>query len=164
MKVNVIDVPPKNEDKLRDFNNIDDTLLYLINDIFNLSKPPVKKEKPKVFPDDVKFSYYGCTDTCNDHDGVIVVVSHVNNEMVEYGVAYCSPKDVYDKHHGKFLAYRDMIEENKMVVLSGKKHHKINARIFADIVANADCPSWANDKVASELTRHLIYGFELEDE
>ncbi len=119
-------------------------------------KPPVAKVE---FPKDLKFTYYGCTGECNHHDGVIVIASRVNNEMVEYGVAYCSPKDIYSKETGKIYASNNLIDENKMVALAGKKHHLINARILADIVANADAPSWAEEKVAWELARHLFFTY-----
>jgi len=119
-------------------------------------KPPVAKVK---FPSDMKFTYYGCTGECNHHDGVIVIASRVNNEMVEYGVAYCSPKDVYSKETGKIYASNNLVDEQNMVALAGKKHHLINARILADIVANADAPSWAEEKVAWELARHLFFTY-----
>jgi len=131
--------------------------------VFSLTVQKRDVESVQKYPDNVKFSYYGCTGECNRHSGVIVVASRINNEMVEYGVAYCSPKDVYDKYIGKKIAYRDLVEESKMVVLNGKKHHKINARILADVVANADCPSWADKKIAIELVRHLFYAFDLEN-
>jgi hypothetical protein len=117
------------------------------------------------YPEGVRFSYYGCTGQCTRHTGVIVVASRVDLErrVVFYGVAYCSPKDVYNKEAGKQISYMDLEREMKAVVLVGKKHHKINARILADVVANADARSWAENRLALELANHLFRAFDVED-
>lgn len=116
--------------------------------------------KPK-YDDQVKFSFYGCLGKCNHHTGVIVVASAVDKEkgVCFYGVAYCSPEDIYSKEKGKELAHLDLIRNMKTVALGKKAHHEINARIFCDIIANNDEPSWARDKVASILRVHLEKSF-----
>lgn len=129
----------------------------------------VVKESPvklrASYPEGVRFSYYGAIGECTRHNGVIVVSSRVDqlNHVVFYGVAYCSPKDVYNKECGKNIAYLDLENDMKNVELDGKKHHKINARILSDIVANADAPSWAENLVALELCSHLYRAFAVEE-
>ncbi len=124
------------------------------------SLPTPKPEKRK-YDDGVKFSFYGCTGKCNHHKGVIVVASSADEAggFTTYGTAYCSPKDVYDKEKGKLIAYQDMIENQTMVTLVKKKHHDINARVFADILANDDAPTWAKNSIGAILISHVQNAF-----
>lgn len=124
------------------------------------SLPKPKKLKLK-YGDNIKFSFYGCTGECNHHDGVVVIASSVDNDkgVCYYGTAYCSPKDVYSKEKGKRIAYTDLASNLTTVALGKKTHHEINSRIFANIVANNDAPSWAREKVASHLVYHLENAF-----
>ena len=109
------------------------------------------------YDDDVRFSYYGCHDQCNHHKGVLVIASYINRkaQVVHYGTAYCSPKDVYNKEMGKSISYQDLIENMNTTALGKVAHHIINARILADIIANNDAPSWAEILVADSLGMHL---------
>lgn len=130
-------------------------------------KPTVRKmnvHRKVKYPEEVKFSFYGCVGQCNHHDGVIIIASITDYDKGTniYGTAYCSPKDVYNKERGKLLAYNDMYREMKTVALYGKTHHTINSRIMSDIVANADCPSWAEDMVAEALCKHLVRAFNVD--
>ena len=120
-----------------------------------LSKPPVKQ---KVRYDErVKFSYYGRTGHCNNHKGVIVVATYVDEEsrVVYYGTAFCSPKDVYDKAKGKKIAFDDLNANMTTIALTKKNHHAVNAGVFADIFATGSFPSWAREMVVKNTIRHL---------
>ena len=125
-----------------------------------------RSPEPKAtYPDDVKFTFYGCTGNCNNHDGVLVIASCVDDEqrVCYYGTAWCSPKDVYQKEVGKKIAYEDMVRNLRTVPLVKKRHHEINARIMSDIIANDDAPSWAKNKVALDLCNHLVNAFDIEE-
>lgn len=110
------------------------------------------------FSDDVKFSYYGDVSNICGHDGVVTICSRVNEEdgIVEYGVAYCSPDDKYDKYYGKVLAYNRMYHYKNAILLGKKRHHEINAKIFSSIVAYDEFPLWVKEDIYSYAINHLM--------
>ena len=128
------------------------------------------KVRKKVYDENIKFSYYGNTGNCNNHDGIITLCStlsmfegkELSAPAVIYGVAYCSPEDVYNKEIGKSIAYDDMQQVRAGVDLVHKNHHDINTRIFADMVAHDDGPSWAKKSIARILIRHTVQAFKLD--
>jgi len=134
-----------------------ETAIPVVNDKQHTGNVKTKKE---TYSENIRFSYYGCVGQCTKHNGVFVIASNVDVELgvVFYGISYCSPKDVYDKHIGKSLAMADL-DDLKNVELAGKKHHEINARIFSDIIANNDAPSWAVGMISRELINHLSEAF-----
>ena len=123
--------------------------------LFDLDLPPDPK---KVYYDErVKFTYYGATDMSKNHEGVIVLATFVdeNEGVIYYGTAFCSPKDEYQKHIGKRIAFDDLAENMTVTALGKKKHHDINSRVLADIWASKTYPSWAEEGIAAVLCDHF---------
>jgi hypothetical protein len=155
----------KEDEKVILDNGLDVTYVHGVDKMVNPSKKNEHHAPKKTkYDENIHFSYYGTTGNNKCHDGIFIICSRVidSHKVVEYGMSYCSKNDTYDKEIGKRLAYIDLMEEQKLVALSGKKHHMINARILSDVVANADCPSWARKDVADALMTHLHKAFELQ--
>ena len=139
--------------------------LAFLNSIFGGDLPVMlgvekrKKEKAvKVeYDENVRFSYFGDTGNCNNHGGILTMCSVINDvqEVVFYGMAFCSPNDVYNKEKGKAIAYRDMELYTSCIGMVKKTHNDINTRIFADMVAHDDGPSWAKGIIMDILFVYL---------
>ena len=141
----------------------------IMGDNFQMCMPMVlpKKKKNTIkkvkFDSRIKFSYYGDRGESSNHDGIITIASFINenSHAVHYGVSYCSPNDKYNKEFGKQLAVDNLRRYMDTVSLVRKNHHDINARIFANIIAMNNAPSWAQRMVAIELIIHLEKAFDV---
>ena len=96
--------------------------------IYALRIPTKPYHKKVRYSENVKFSYYGSTGDCANHKGIIIVCCSVDESIdaITYGVAYCSPEDVYNKETGKGIAYNDMVTNMNTLDLVKKAHHDIN--------------------------------------
>jgi hypothetical protein len=148
-------------------NDVMDIMETSMGANFQMFVPSVMPRKKEQTPNNndrplIKFSYYGDRGDANNHDGIITLATFVSDEnnTIHYGVAYCSPKDIYNKEYGKRLAINNLRRFMNTVNLVKKTHHDINSRIFANIVAMNDAPSWAKRMVAVELIIHLEKAFD----
>ena len=66
----------------------------------------------------LKFQYIGRTGFCNNHYGIITIASlfRKDENVIELGITFCSPKDVYSKQIGKRKATHRL--ENVPIVIS----------------------------------------------
>lgn len=101
-------------------------------------------------------------------NGSFTVVSTVENNFVEYGVAFCSPKDTFCKKTGVKLATDRLVAMNDtgifkqsgMAIAVDTTHVDVTFAILASIASSNIAPDWARPLVIDEL---IDYSFKSND-
>lgn len=127
----------------------------IFDQLMETPRPEPKKSK-RVY-DGVKFSYYGETGMAKNHGGIITIacIFDKSNKIVHYGIAFCSPNDVYNKEKGKEIAFKDLNNRLALVSVSKNRHHNVLAKVLADVYAVSYAPSWAKGMITNSLIYHL---------
>jgi hypothetical protein len=100
--------------------------------------------------------------------GSFTIVSTVTDNFVEYGVSFCSPKDVFSKKVGASIAktrLADLIETGKFrmsgtAVVDNTNHVDVTFAVLASIASSNLAPTWAVPLVLDEL---IDYSFKAAD-
>ena len=105
----------------------------------------------------VKFMYFGNSDRCKDHKGIITIATLVDDDdnTVSFGVSYCSPSDVYDKMKGKQMAFYRMCADPYTVNFTNKTHKEIMVRILCSLIAENSYPSWAKAIITENIAWNI---------
>lgn len=79
------------------------------------------------------------------HKGIITIATFKGMHTVRYGVAFCSPKDHYDKAGGNELAISRLNDYYADIEIHPKKmhHNTIGFTILSDIYMSNEYPDWA---------------------
>jgi len=115
----------------------------------------------EIVQEEIKFIRLGDTGKAK-HTGIITIATFKGTHTVKYGVAFCSPKDHYDKCGGNELAVRRLCDHYADVEIHPKKmhHNTIGFTILADIYMSNEYPDWAESIILvgmDEKLSNIVY-------
>jgi len=120
---------------------------------------------------EIKIQHFG-KDVHQELGSFTIATRLTSDNVVEYGVAFCSPKDVFTKKKGNALATERLVSvtDGNVTKMGGVAfvnvpvHADIVFAVLSAIVANNQLPEWARTLVCAYLNQALVQSMELYNE